>query len=465
MANPGRAMDMCRVTVVGPRRRADIALPAHVPFADMLPTVAHAAGLDQVAQVHRGGWVLQRLGQAAFHPATTPQQAGLHDGELIYLRPRQAQLPEIAFDDVPDAIANWVKDRPDRWGPEMTRRVALGAGAAGLLAGLAVLLLSGPPWVIPAAAAGVIAALLLAAAAAMSRAAGDLGAGAVLGYVALPYAFACGLLIPARSHALGHLSALDVAAGSAALTAAAVIASVAIADGLPVFIGTGAAAVLGLVGFIVVSALGVGFSGAAAVIAAFGLALTPLIPVVAFRMAGMTLPDVPRSADEVRRRLPGVDRMRTLAGTARSDRFVTGVASGLGLLAGVAEVVLASSRAGLATIMCAVLGGALLLRSRIFLGRAQRLWLLVPGYGGLALTAVHASLIVAPQPRMLAAVLLPLLAGAALVIGTGLWVAGHRPSPLWGRAADIADVVLVISLIPLALGVAGLFGYVRGLTG
>jgi hypothetical protein len=47
----------------------------------------------------------------------------------------------------------------------------------------------------------------------------------------------------------------------------------------------------------------------------------------------------------------------------------------------------------------------------------------------------------------------------------GMWLSTHRPSPFWGRAADIADTLLIISLFPLALGVAGLFGYIHGLGG
>jgi hypothetical protein len=50
-------------------------------------------------------------------------------------------------------------------------------------------------------------------------------------------------------------------------------------------------------------------------------------------------------------------------------------------------------------------------------------------------------------------------------VGAGMWLPGHRSSPFWGRAAEIVDLTLVISLIPLALGVAGLYSYIRGLSG
>jgi len=85
--------DLCRVTVVGPSRRVDIALPGYVSFADLFPAVARYAGLDGPDVVgEKGGWVLQRLGQEPFSPALTPLQAGLRDGEMIYLRPHRAQF-------------------------------------------------------------------------------------------------------------------------------------------------------------------------------------------------------------------------------------------------------------------------------------------------------------------------------------------------------------------------------------
>ena len=98
--------DLCRITVVGPSRRVDIALPGYVSFADLFPAVARYAGLDGPDAVgETGGWVLQRLGQEPFSPAMTPLQAGLRDGEMIYLRPHRSQLPQLAFDDVADVIA------------------------------------------------------------------------------------------------------------------------------------------------------------------------------------------------------------------------------------------------------------------------------------------------------------------------------------------------------------------------
>jgi type VII secretion integral membrane protein EccD len=454
--------DTCRVTVVGPRRRVDIALPARVPFAELFPAVADYAGLDEdTARQAAADWVLQRLGQAPFPLEVTPLEAGLRDGELIYLRPRQAQLPELAFDDVADVIAAGIGDRPDRWGPSETRRSALGAAALALAGGAVALLLSGPPWEKPAMAAGVLAVLLLAGAAMLSRAAGDAGAAAVLGYAALPYAFLAGMLGPAGTSSLASFGALDLLAGFAAALLAAAIAAAAVADGAGVFLGAAGAALLGTGGAWLDYGFGsVGLAGAAALMAALTLALTPLIPAVAFRLGRLMLPPVPRDADELRRDTLTVKGGDVLARTAAADRVVTGMVSGIGLVCGAAEVALALGHGWLPRLMCAVLGCALLLRSRVFRGRAQRLWLQVPGYGGLVLLTVAAG-----HAKMIVITLAPLAAGAAILIGAGTWLSGHRPSPFWGRAAEIIDMLLVGALIPLALGVAGVFSDIRGLSG
>jgi type VII secretion integral membrane protein EccD len=456
--------DLCRITVVGPSRRVDIALPGYVSFADLFPAVARYAGLDGPDAVgEKGGWVLQRLGQEPFSPAMTPLQAGLRDGEMIYLRPHRAQLPQLAFDDVADVIATGVNDQPGRWGPRDVRRVALGVAAVALAAGAVFILRSGPPWTDPALAAAAIGAALLIAAAGVARAAGDSRAGAVLGYAAVPYAFLAGLLIPARSLGLGHLGATALLSAFAAAALAAVVAAAASAE-VPLFFGLAVASLLGVLGSWLAFAFGLGFDGAAAVVAVPTLALIPLIPLVSFRLARMTLPQVPRHADDLRRDTLAVDGAEVFERTAAADRFVTGSVAGIGLVAAGAAAGLAFARSWLGLVTCAVLACALLLRSRLFRGLAQRLWLLLPGYGGLLLLAVGAAR-GSTQVHQLAVALGPLLAGVAVVTGVGIWLPTHRPSPFWGRAADIADTVLIVSLFPLALGVAGVFGFVRGLGG
>ena len=461
--SPDAATDICRVTVVGPRKRVDLALPGDVPFAQLFPGIARFAGLDEAAMDGAPeGWSLQRLGEPPFEPPATPARRGwptvscctCGPGRPCCRPPRPTTLPTRS----PGCTTV----------PAGGTRPATGAGwrsARGRLAlasGLVVLFRSGPPWPMTAMAAGLLAVLLLAAGAALSRAAGDAVAGAVLGYAALPYAFAAGVLAPLRTMPLTHLSALAMLAGFALVLTAALIAATAIAHGTAVFLGAAVAAAFGTAGAALACLWpGLAPAGAAGLVVTPALALTPLIPAVSFRLARLALPAVPASPDDLHDDAflagSGADvRSRALA----ADRFVTGAVSGLGLLGAGAGIVLALGRTGLAPVLCAVLACVLLLRARVFRGRAQRLWLVLPGYGILAWLAVA---LAGRSMHAAAPDLLALVAATVVVVGAGVWLPAHRPSPFWGRAADICDTVLIISLVPLALGVAGIFGYLHGL--
>ncbi|MBW8485254.1 type VII secretion integral membrane protein EccD [Actinomadura parmotrematis] len=459
--------ELSRVTIVAPRRRIDVSLPSDVPLAHMLPTLLRAAG-EQMADagLAHSGWVLQRLDEGGFDPSQTLSALGVRDGEILYFRPRMAQLPEMSFDDVADVIATGIKDRSDRWRPTTTRAYGLGAAAAALTVGAAVIALSGPPWLAPAGAAGLIALIGVIVAAMLSRAYGDSGAGAVLGYAILPHAFLAGLLAPARDRtALLDLGAPHLLAGFGVLTLFAVIAMFAVADGLPVFLGAAIAGVVGAagaaVGFVT---SGLPAAGIAAVCAVVVMMFIGAIPGLAFKLARMPLPPVPGSAEELRRDTENVDGRAVLARTAAADRFATGLIAAIALVSAGAMLALAAAGGWAARATIAAMALSLLLRARVFRGLAQRAWMLVAGLTGLGLLALSAAG-TGDQYVVLAATLVPLLAVTGIVIGVTMWLPAHKPTPFWGRAGDILDILVMIALIPLALAVLDVFSRVRGLAG
>jgi type VII secretion integral membrane protein EccD len=465
--SPTAGADLCRVTVVGPSRRLDISLPADVPFAELFPTILRHAG-DDLANLGlgHGGWVLQRLDEPPLDPSATPNQAGLRDGQVLYLRPGISQLPEMAFDDVADVVATGVNEKPDRWRPYHARRVGIGAAAGALVVGAVLLLLAGPPWTVPATLAGAVAVLLLIAGVTLSRAIGDGVAGSVLGFVALPYAFVAGIAGPAtKTTPWWHFGASHLLAGFAAVVLVAVIAAFAVADGVPTFLGVAFAALMGTLGTAVAFVYdAVTAAGVAAVTVTVTLAVTPLIPTVAFRLARVTLPPVPTSADDLRRDTMMVDGQAVLRRTRRADRFVTGMATGIALVGLVGEGALALSHGWAAPTACVVTALALLLRSRIFRGRAQRLWFLLSGLAGLVLVVVGRSLHATEQVTRIVP-MLGLLLGALVVAAVGVWLPENRPSPFWARAADVLEILIIVALVALAPGVLGLYGYIHGLAG
>jgi hypothetical protein len=58
-----------------------------------------------------------------------------------------------------------------------------------------------------------------------------------------------------------------------------------------------------------------------------------------------------------------------------------------------------------------------------------------------------------------------LLAVATLTLVYGLAVAGKRVSPVWGRALDIVEILLIAGLVPLAAWVCGAYAWIRAIRG
>src|SRR5712691_7451528 len=137
---PAMMDDLCRLTLCGPSASAELAVPAHVPLIDLLPAlVGHLGDGLADAGLEHGGWVLQRLGDPPLREELSAAALGLRDGEVVHLRPRAEQLPPLDFDDLIDGVANTISTRPDRWRPDMSRRLLVGLLAVPLPAGLAVL--------------------------------------------------------------------------------------------------------------------------------------------------------------------------------------------------------------------------------------------------------------------------------------------------------------------------------------
>ncbi|MEU6749234.1 type VII secretion integral membrane protein EccD [Spirillospora sp. NPDC046719] len=462
--NTSTGADLCRVVVVAPHRRLDLSLPGDIPLSHMLPTLLQVAGNNLAdAGLAHSGWVLQRLDEAPLDESRSLSSLGVRDGEILYFRPELSQFPEVAFDDVADVVATGVNEHADRWRPEATRRFGLLAGAAALCLGAVGIALSGPPWGLLTAVSAGVAVVLLLTGIVLSRALGDSGAGAVFGYSALPYAFLGGLLAPARPVPLMDLGTPHLAAAFAAVTLAAVVSAFAIHDGLPTFLGIGFVALLGLVSAALVQGVGLSPSGTAALDASLCLAVTALIPSLAFRLARLPLPPVPENAEELRS-AQTFDGPTLLRRTREADRFATGLVSAVGLAGLGAQLSLLTTHGWLPVTMSVCLSLVLLLRARVFHGRSQRLWMLLSGLAGLAILALHQAATAGPAVTLLT-VVVPAALAVAVMTAMALRLPVRKPSPFWGRAGDIVDIMLIISLLPLALGLLDLYSWLRGLAG
>ncbi|MFI9554107.1 type VII secretion integral membrane protein EccD [Nonomuraea endophytica] len=450
---------LCHVTVVAPRRRADLALPADIPLPHVMPGLLRALGEAGGEAASDPGWVLQRLGGAPLDLGQSLAALGVLDGEILYLRPREAAMPAALFDDVADVVATGVKDGSGRWEQRHTKAMGVGV-AAGLLAlGAPALMLAGGSAVSLAVVSGMLALVLLIVGTVLSRAVGNSSAGALIGYTALPYAFLGGMFALSS----GVVGAPQLLAALACTALVATLGAALTSDGVAGFLGTAIATVVGAIGAAVVMIFDVPAAGVAAIIVTLLIAFSPMIPGMSFKMARVPLPELPTNAEELRADNQRLDSAAVLERTGQARRYSTGMIIGLSLTAAGALVLLVMEDSWMAVAMAAVLCLALLLRSRVYHGLGQRVWLMVTGVAGLVALGVGMS---AGMGTVAAAGLaLGLLWAALLALGLGLWLPAGRPSPFWGRAGDIVDVILIVALFPLALGVLDVYSWIRGLSG
>jgi type VII secretion integral membrane protein EccD len=438
----------------------ELSVPADVPLADLLPTIIGYAGddLDEEA-VEAGGWVLQRLGAEPLDDERSAEALGLRDGEQLYLRLRRESLPQVHFDDVIDGVTAGLEARDDSWRPALTHHVALGLALSALAGGLVLLVLSHDIGPLRGVAAAVTGGLLLLGAASAARAVGDAGAGTALGTAAVPYLALAGALLPTGS---GDLTPARLLAGSSAAAGGAVLALAAVACSAPLFLGLLITAVAGAVSGAGTLA-GLSSVETAAVLAVLMMAFGAFLPGLAFRLSGLKLPALPRSADELQEDIEPYPAQDVLDRSAVADGYLTAFHVVTAVLCAGCLTLIARASGWPAVTLAAALSLLLILHAREVGSLWQRLALIVPGVYGLALLTAKWALMLGATGRL---GLLAGLTAVASALAIASWaVPGRRLLPYWGRAADLLHSALALSLLPLALTEAGVFAWVRGLSG
>jgi type VII secretion integral membrane protein EccD len=470
---------LARVTISAPQRRVDVALPEHVPLAELLPEVLRHAGEGLADDGERhGGWLLRRTDGAALATAQGLFPQGVRDGEVLHLVPARAEWPELEYDDVVEAIAEGARQRGATWSGSSTRTASLIAGAVLLAVGLVAILSDGPGWS-DAAFVGLGVALALAVAGVTaSRAYGDARAGAALGACALPYAFAGGVVLLAGDPVgvvapVSWVGGPQLLTGSVALLLVAALGAVGVAAYARVFV---AGATVGLIaGLTAVVGFVTSAAGAAAVLLSLLVCGVGVLPLLAIRFGKMPTPPVtlPSGADaaegftgtgsgglDAARERP--DRATVFAAVGRTEELLTGMLLGHAVLTAGAVVVLAVAGGTAARILIAISATALLLRSRLFVTVRQRVPLMTAGLVGVA--ALGLDLIGSASVETLLAVSVGTVFLALVTVVAGATYSRRPPSPYLGRAADVLDVLVVVSVIPVACAVIGLYGRVADLS-
>jgi type VII secretion integral membrane protein EccD len=460
---PAMTDDLCRLTLCGPGASAELAVPAHVPLIDLLPAlVGHLGDGLADAGLEHGGWVLQRLGDPPLREELSVAALGLRDGDVVHLRPRADQLPPLDFDDLIDGIATGISARPDRWRPDLSRRLLAGLLAVPLTAG--IVLLASHLGARSDLLAAVMAAVLIGLAAVASRAFADLSAATVLGASAICYAGLAAAELPllrgggAGPAILASWRPMLLASG-VAVAGAAMAISLVRGGRHPALVAVWVASALAAVGGALATFGQLDAASVAGILLALMLPLGGWVPVIAFKLAKMRLDPTPSSPDELQADLDPVPGQQVLESTRMADRYMTGLYSGLGVVITGCLAVLSVTTGGPARVVAIDVIVLLALHSRVLVSARHRLAIVLPAVTGVAAVLIVAGL--RADAHAWPAVLAAMVVAAGLIFAAERSLPGAKLLPHWGRVGDLLHTLTAVALIPAVLWLLNLYQFAR----
>jgi type VII secretion integral membrane protein EccD len=135
--------ERCRITVVGKRRRVDLAVPARAPIAEYIPALTRMCGQES-DETLPAAWSLAPAGDRPFPPGISLLEAQVVDGATLYLRDLvEGETDGPLVTDLEDMIGE-VGDQWERWNSWHRALTVIGVGTGGLVAAVAALVLSAP---------------------------------------------------------------------------------------------------------------------------------------------------------------------------------------------------------------------------------------------------------------------------------------------------------------------------------
>ncbi|WP_405885794.1 type VII secretion integral membrane protein EccD [Streptomyces sp. NBC_01136] len=474
----------CRVTIVAPDSRIDVALPDDVPVADLYPEILRLSqqSPDEGAPV---GYHLVRRDGAVLDSARSFAAQRILDGELLTLRPFSESLPPAVFDDVSEAVASAVTSDRSLWNGEFTRAAGLVAG------GILPALLAFVAWSsqirhdmhsLQGILAAVTGILLATIACVRTRVYNDRGSAGALGLGALPNVAVAGsgLLPLSEGQGIGKLQFL---LACAAVLIVSVVLTLVSPSGDGPFVAFVFASAIGLLTTFVAILAHLRPIETAAVCAPLSVCALAFLPGLSMRFArlpiGFEPPNPARGgydAGEPAAQEP-VDAERVAAQARRGHELLVGLVGGCALVSVGASIVLGFSSNVWAQLLALATGVAMLMRAHLFRYTAQVGATLAAGLAALVFLGLGLALN-PPQGYWRDALLgdttaldirsvwLAAAVGAAtaLVTAIGLITPRRGLAPFWGRFLEIAESFVLLTLIPLALAVFDVYGQARAMT-
>ncbi|MGW2486466.1 type VII secretion integral membrane protein EccD [Streptomyces sp. NPDC001606] len=479
----------CRVTVVAPDSRIDVALPVDIAVADIYPEILRLTGQTQAVGAPSGYHLVRRDGRVLDSGRTLADERVL-DGEVLSLRPFAESLPPAVYDDISDAVASAVERDRHLWSEGMLRAAGLTGGALLVLLSALVLWYADPVRHDMHGLPGIIAAglgvLLTAFAGIRARVYGDRPAAVALGLGALPLLMIAGsgLVGPSAGQGPGRLQFM---LGCVAVLIASVVLVVVTPGGDAPFVAASFLATAGTLAAFAAILSDASATATASVCAPAAIGLVAFLPGLSARFARLPIGYAPpRSggddfeADPTR----GVDAEpldveRIAAQARRGHEMLLGLVGGTAAVVVGAAAVLGFSSDVWGQLLALATGLAMLMRARLFRYTSQVCCVLVAGIAAIALLLLGLAL--NPPSSALTDFVLhhdrgaldlrtvwltaAVAAGAALLTAIGLIVPRKGLSPFWGRFLDLAEGAVLLTLVPLCLAVVGVLTDVRSMVG
>ncbi|MET9782711.1 type VII secretion integral membrane protein EccD [Nocardiopsis alba] len=440
----------CRVTVTGPHKWADLALPGTVPVATLMPRIIEVC-CPEDESLEPGTWSLTTADGDPVPLDEPLETAGVYDGDVLLLNRQVAPERSRYVDDVRGAVEDQVDETAWIWNSTVTLAFGLVTAAVGPLLVLGLMM-----WLSPSI--GHMGVALL----------GTVFTLAIMVYaVRRPLmAIAHVLLITAcvwGAVALVKTAGLFIEAGPLVMTAFALFGALLVAlagwaiheIGLAYIAGLSmmalAAAILVTVGIFTDPVQGL---RAMALTLAMCVGVLPRTAMVMGGLSGLDY-EVSRSGQVATERFEGT--------YVSSDRLLQGLMIGTGVSAGTILILLAYLREGHPDLLlCGLLSGLLLLRSRLFDRIRHVLPLRIPGVLGVGATGLAT---VGQYPVFSSWLPLGiLLLGMTLAVISGVRLT-DVPRASLRRLLNWVEIIVVVAICVAFAWSMGLFDFVAAKAG
>lgn len=445
--------ERCRITVIGMRRRVDLAVPARAPIAEYVSTLSRLCG-QETEETLPASWSLAPAGARPFPLTMSLLEAQVVDGATLYLRdvlegeadgPLVTDIEEIAE----ETVGLW-----DRWNARHRATTVIGVGLAGLLAALASLVVRAPA----SPAAGLVAIVAGFGVALLAGVAARRG-WAVPTPLRLAVALSASPALALAGYAL-PMARDDAGAAAVAVTAGATVGAVAALLAVPheVTLLVGLLVILALPVTVLLAGVGADLVQSAAVAGVVALILFVAVPTIAGRL--VTLAPVRATSGA------SPDPAAEIADTMRRGRRVLITLSVVSSLVATASLLaLATSDDVFAVALAVCLSLALLAQAGQSVVPVAIMPGIVAGGAGLIALAILAPVRLLDVTPAVSALLTCGL--TALVLCLGFVLTLQRSKTLDERPSWLTTTGLLLSVltVPLAVGVFGVFEHLAHLGG